>query len=344
MVKSLENGISLPPFLVKCYEMVSDESTNDLISWSESKDSFVIYDESRFSSQLLPKYFKHGNFSSFVRQLNIYGFRKVDTDRWQFANEAFVSGQKHLLRNITRRKQQQLQSSSSSQRKSLKEEIDELPPQPSEENDDKRAALWKEVEILKTDKNALTQQLKKLRQHQQNSQSKVLLLTDQLNGMEKNQQQMLSFIVMVMQRPEFILQFVQTKENGWHLAENANANKLSEVTDDCVSSSPSPSPPPDGTIVPYQPPNSLEAPPPQDSMDLDLDLDLDLDFSSYELRDLLDDSDFFTGLNEERLNSLNLDFPTAENNPEKLLLADAPENDEMLDRLLSWDPSEDDDE
>lgn len=72
MVKSLENGTSLPPFLVKCYEMVNDESTNELISWTESNDSFIICDESKFSSQLLPKYFKHSNFSSFVRQLNIY--------------------------------------------------------------------------------------------------------------------------------------------------------------------------------------------------------------------------------------------------------------------------------
>lgn len=72
MVKSVENGTSLPPFLVKCYEMVNDESTNELISWSESNDSFIIWDESKFASQLLPKYFKHSNFSSFVRQLNIY--------------------------------------------------------------------------------------------------------------------------------------------------------------------------------------------------------------------------------------------------------------------------------
>lgn len=72
MVKSVENGASLPPFLVKCYEMVDDESTNELISWTESNDSFMIWNESKFSSQLLPKYFKHNNFSSFVRQLNIY--------------------------------------------------------------------------------------------------------------------------------------------------------------------------------------------------------------------------------------------------------------------------------
>ncbi|PIN24976.1 hypothetical protein CDL12_02285 [Handroanthus impetiginosus] len=175
MVKSVENGTSLPPFLVKCYEMVNDESTNELISWTETNDSFIIWDESKFSSQLLKKYFKHSNFSSFVRQLNIYGFRKVDTDRWQFANDAFIKGQKHLLKNISRRKQPQsvVPKKSAQQR-----EAD--PPVASEE--DKIAALWKEVENLKTDKTALTQELKNLRQHQETSQSKLLLLREQLKA------------------------------------------------------------------------------------------------------------------------------------------------------------------
>ncbi|WMV46881.1 hypothetical protein MTR67_040266 [Solanum verrucosum] len=52
--------------------MVEDESTDGLISWNQSEKSFIIWDVPKFSSELLPKYFKHSNFSSFIRQLNIY--------------------------------------------------------------------------------------------------------------------------------------------------------------------------------------------------------------------------------------------------------------------------------
>jgi hypothetical protein len=71
--KSTENGSdSVAPFLKKCYEMVDDETTGSIISWSQKGESFVIWDATEFSVRLLPKYFKHSNFSSFMRQLNIY--------------------------------------------------------------------------------------------------------------------------------------------------------------------------------------------------------------------------------------------------------------------------------
>ncbi|CAH8391843.1 unnamed protein product [Eruca vesicaria subsp. sativa] len=92
------------PFLSKTYQLVDDHTTDDVVSWTEDGTAFIVWETAEFAKDLLPTYFKHNNFSSFIRQLNTYCFRKTVPDKWEFANDNFRRGQEHLLSEIRRRK------------------------------------------------------------------------------------------------------------------------------------------------------------------------------------------------------------------------------------------------
>ncbi|KAH8732396.1 HSF-type DNA-binding-domain-containing protein [Phaeosphaeriaceae sp. PMI808] len=100
-------------FIHKLYNMLEDQSIQHLISWSSTNESFVMSPSSEFS-KVLSSYFKHTNISSFVRQLNMYGFHKVsdvfhtgspDSPLWEFkhGNGNFKRGDLVGLREIKRR-------------------------------------------------------------------------------------------------------------------------------------------------------------------------------------------------------------------------------------------------
>ncbi|TPX53414.1 hypothetical protein SeMB42_g00807 [Synchytrium endobioticum] len=107
---------NVPAFLNKLYNMVCDATTDDLIHWSDDGTSFIVQRHEEFSKEVLPRFFKHNNFSSFVRQLNMYGFHKVphlqqgalhtdsDAESWEFTNQFFQRNQPDLLCLVSRKK------------------------------------------------------------------------------------------------------------------------------------------------------------------------------------------------------------------------------------------------
>ncbi|CAJ2511279.1 Uu.00g069040.m01.CDS01 [Anthostomella pinea] len=66
----------IPPFVQKLNSFLEQSRNTDLIRWSERGDSFIVLDEDEFAKTLIPELFKHNNYASFVRQLNMYGFHK----------------------------------------------------------------------------------------------------------------------------------------------------------------------------------------------------------------------------------------------------------------------------
>ncbi|KAJ6845896.1 heat stress transcription factor A-1-like [Iris pallida] len=228
-----------PPFLGKTYDMVDDPSTDAVVSWGPNGNSFVVWNPPEFARDLLPKYFKHNNFSSFVRQLNTYGFRKVDPDRWEFANEGFLRGQKHLLKTINRRKPTHGQSQ---------------PHQPPPQNTAVSACvevgkfgLEEEVEQLKRDKNVLMQELVRLRQQQQTTDHQLQKMGQRLKGMEQRQQQMMSFLAKAMQSPGFLSQLMQQNDSNRRITGVKKKRRFPKEELDTESSSG------DGQIIKYQP-------------------------------------------------------------------------------------------
>uniref|UniRef100_A0A287D869 Heat shock transcription factor 4 n=1 Tax=Ictidomys tridecemlineatus TaxID=43179 RepID=A0A287D869_ICTTR len=104
----------VPAFLGKLWALVGDPGTDHLIRWSPSGTSFLVSDQSRFAKEVLPQYFKHSNMASFVRQLNMYGFRKVvsieqggllrpERDHVEFQHPSFVRGREQLLERVRRK-------------------------------------------------------------------------------------------------------------------------------------------------------------------------------------------------------------------------------------------------
>ncbi|OAG32306.1 hypothetical protein NEDG_02057 [Nematocida displodere] len=94
--------------------MLEDTQNHAYIQWCIGGASFIIINPTEFGKSILNKHFKHGNLSSFVRQLNKYDFHKIKSTElvlkqygpqmWEFKHNCFQKGRMDMLRHIVRKK------------------------------------------------------------------------------------------------------------------------------------------------------------------------------------------------------------------------------------------------
>ncbi|KAI5066964.1 hypothetical protein GOP47_0017492 [Adiantum capillus-veneris] len=208
------------PFLTKTYDLVDDGDTDNTISWSSEGSSFIVWNPPELCQRLLPRYFKHSNFSSFIRQLNTYGFRKIDPERWEFANDNFVKGQRQLLGCIHRRKPASNSSGTSSQHHHHHHHTEERSSSSTMGGGPSGSSASAILEVgkfgidgdlnrLKRDKDVLMMEVLRLRQQLQITERELQTMWQRLQLSENCQQHMIAFIAKAMHNPAFLSQLMQ---------------------------------------------------------------------------------------------------------------------------------------
>lgn len=130
------------------------------------------------------------------------GFRKVDPDRWEFANEAFLRGKRDLIKTIKRRRPPTSSSSSSSQHQQGQQQAQEACLEVGQ------FGREGEVHRLQRDKGILLAEVVKLRQEQQATRAQMQAMEERITVAEQKQQQMTVFLARAMKNPGFLKMLV----------------------------------------------------------------------------------------------------------------------------------------
>lgn len=239
-----------PAFVMKVWSMVNDPKNREYIRWNEDGETFQVYHREEFMKEIIPKYFKHNNFASFVRQLNMYGWHKVqdinsgtlkdDKDHeeiWQFKNPNFIQGREDLLDKIIRNKT--IQEDDTSQTTNTLQ------------------LILNEIDKIKSNQIAVNEDLKRIRQDNKTIWHENYLRRERQKQQSQTLDQILKFLATVYGNKQQFLD--EQQDNPYTTGEYANTSPLAKprlmlMDQEFKSPEVSPKPPP----TPKQSESSIE--------------------------------------------------------------------------------------
>jgi hypothetical protein len=94
----------VPNFPAKMHSILSRPDLADLVAWMPHGRSWRVLKPREFELRVIPTYFEHAKFSSFIRQANGWGFRRITQgrDRNSYYHEQFLRGLPHLCKMMKR--------------------------------------------------------------------------------------------------------------------------------------------------------------------------------------------------------------------------------------------------
>ena len=148
-------------FLAKLFAILSNEEISNIICWSDEGDKFQILNSNKFQNEVIPKYFKHKNLKSFIRQLNLHGFKKLrtktklrDDTQDMYKHNFFRRDQPELVAFIKRKISKPIESDEKTEQiNSLIEKQKELQEKCRVIHDVTASELYKVVTGIKEDDN-----------------------------------------------------------------------------------------------------------------------------------------------------------------------------------------------
>jgi heat shock transcription factor, other eukaryote len=243
--------------LTNC-SFLEDGKNTDLIRWSDDGNSFIVLDEDEFAKTLIPELFKHNNYASFVRQLNMYGFHKKvglsdnsmraserkNKSPSEYSNPYFRRGHPDLLWLIQKPK-------SATGKKGKKDgdpaedddEIEEQGQQPTRQrppqlkqlghgestlSQEHLQSIHQELSQIKTQQMAISQMMKQLKREQEQLYGQAAQYQEQHNRHENSINAILTFLATIYNRS---ISGPESSQNIQHLFSGAIPESQGTVVD-----------------------------------------------------------------------------------------------------------------